>query len=495
MKTRIVCALGLLLLAVGCATEQRVLERVEAARLGPKAKPTRNITGFASSLRCMDQLMIDFGVPTLAVMMEDLTDQTGGVKAGTRDMLIAAVTDMTRRSRAVRVNAFGNDSGNLVSYITAAGRQSVYQGMPPYDIRGSISQLDEGLAREQVDGGVAHDAFGAGASRSASGTVLGLDLSVISTDDLSVVPGVSSRNSIVIMESGRSVDADAMIEKVGLNFSLSLSDAEGKAQALRTLIELATVELFGRLHKLPYWTCLGLDGEQAEIQTEVADWFYSMRAHGELAAYVKDQLWLRGYYRGALDLEDPAELRRALAAYRVAAKLPESDELDVDLFRALLERREPRERPEGAPERSARGAEVRQIRIRIDSQTLAPGAPLELVIETGASGYLYCFYTDENRQLIRFYPNRFADHGYVTRDAVLEIPGSMPFEITASSRGEPESVNCFLTSRDVMPELPDPIRSADFEGLEGVSIAEVREGLRRAAGAQIPEGELLIQAR
>jgi hypothetical protein len=417
------------------------------------------------------------------------------VKAGTRDMLIAAVSDMTRRSRAVRVNAFGNDSGNLVSYISAAGRQSVYQGMPPYDIRGSISQLDEGLVSEQVDGGVAHDAFGAGGSKSASGTVLGLDLSVISTDDLSVVPGVFSRNSIVILQSGHSIDTDATIEKVGLNFSLSLSESEGKAQALRTLIELATVELFGRLHKLPYWKCLGLDAAQAEIQSEVADWFYSMSAHGELGSYVKSQLWLRGYYRGLLDVEDPAELRRALVQYRAAAGLAESDQLDLDLFRALLERREPKQRPEGAPARVERTAELRQIRIRIDSEPLAPGARLELVIETEASGYLYCFYTDENRQLIRFYPNRFADHGYVPRDAVLEIPGAMPFEITASERGALESVNCFLTARDVMPELPDTFRRADFEGLEGVSIAELREGLRRVAGTPVPEGELVIQAR
>jgi hypothetical protein len=78
---------------------------------------------------------------------------------------------------------------------------------------------------------------------------------------------------------------------------------------------------------------------------------------------------------------------------------------------------------------------------------------------------------------------------------VVEIPGSMPFEITASARGAAEAVNCFLTARDVLPELPDPIRSADFEGLAGVSIAEVREGLRRVAGTQLAEGELVIQAR
>ncbi len=482
---------ALLLFAAACATEQRVMERVEAARLGPKAKPVRSITGFASSLRCMDQLMIDFGVPTQTVLMEDLTDQTGAVKAGTRDMLIAAVSDMTRRSRAVRVNAFGNDSGNLVSYISAAGRQSVYQGIPPYDIRGSISQLDQGIAREQADAGIALDEFGGGVSKSAGASILGLDLSVISTEDLSVVPGVSSRNSIVILESGSAVDADATISKAGVNFSLMLMESEGKAQALRTLIELASVELFGRLHKLPYWTCLGIDGAQAEIAAEVDDWFYSMRAHGELVPYVAAQLRRLGYYRGSADGDDPG-FGPAVGDYRRAAVLPDTADVDADLFRALLERRAP---ARAGVEPPAPEVEARQIRIHVGSDALAPGDRLELRIETAASGYLYCFYTDEDRRLLRFYPNRFGDGGYVNADAVLEIPGAMPFEITASTRGETEVVNCFLTARDVLAELPDPIRTADFEGLSGVSISQVREGLRRVAGAQVAEGELLIRAR
>jgi hypothetical protein len=478
--------LALLLLAA-CATEQRVMERVEATRSGPKAKPTRNITGFASSLRCMDQLMIDFGVPTLAVMMEDLTDQTGSVKAGTRDMLIAAVSDMTRRSRAVRVNAFGNDSGNLVSYISAAGRQSVYQGIPPYDIRGSISQLDEGLVREQVDAGVAFDDdLGTGVSKSAGASILGLDLSVISTQDLSVVAGVSSRNSIVIMQSGHAVDADATISKGGVNFSLMLSESEGKAQALRTLIELATVELFGRLHKLPYWTCLGIEDSHAEIEAEIEDWFYSMSGHGELEPWVADQLRLLGY------AGEDGELEEAIASYRRAAGLSDGSQLDAGLFRALLERRAPARAPAQA---RAPLADARAIRIQVGSDALAPGDRLELRIQTESSGYLYCFYTDEDRQVLRFYPNRFGAGGYVSADAVVEIPGSMPFEITASARGAAEAVNCFLTARDVLPELPDPIRTADFEGLAGVSIAEVREGLRRVAGPQLAEGELVIRTR
>ena len=176
-----------------CATTDQVHEKIEETRTGPKHPPVRNITNFSSALQCMDQMMIDYGAPDVVVLMEDLTDTTGKVKAGTRDMLIAALLDMTKRSRAIRINAYGADSGNLISFYEAAGRQSIYHSVPPYDIRGSISQMDKDVVQRQTDAGVAMEQFGIGVAQSAGGSVLGLDLSMISTGDLSVIPGVSSR--------------------------------------------------------------------------------------------------------------------------------------------------------------------------------------------------------------------------------------------------------------------------------------------------------------
>ncbi len=65
----------------------------------------------------MDYLFIDYGVRDLSMLVEELVDQTKKVNAGTRDMLITAVSDMTRRSRAIRVNAFGKDATNVISFL------------------------------------------------------------------------------------------------------------------------------------------------------------------------------------------------------------------------------------------------------------------------------------------------------------------------------------------------------------------------------------------
>ena len=74
-----------------------------------------------------------------------------------------------------------------------------------------------------------------------------------------MLPGVTSRNSVVILKQGKGIDGDAAYHKFGINFSSALSKAEGNSQALRRLVELAVIELIGKLTKTPYWTCLGAD--------------------------------------------------------------------------------------------------------------------------------------------------------------------------------------------------------------------------------------------
>src|SRR5262245_24450636 len=86
----------------GCSTlevKQQTVEQTKTARTGPEGAPFRSITGFSGALRCMDNMMIDYGVRDLSMLVEEIGDNTKKVNAGTRDMLITALSDMTRRSR------------------------------------------------------------------------------------------------------------------------------------------------------------------------------------------------------------------------------------------------------------------------------------------------------------------------------------------------------------------------------------------------------------
>ena len=339
--TRVAAAVAVGAALAGCSAlevKQETVAKTNDARKAPESTPYRSITNFSSSLRCMDTMMIDYGVRDVSVLVENILDQTKKVSAGTKDMLISAVSDMTRRSRSVRLVAYGPDSNNLIGFLHQAQRKNAYAVIPQYDIKGSITQLDENLIRNQKDFGIGYNPYlNLGVANNAASMILGLDLTVLNTEDLSVVSGVTSRNSVILFKEGSGFDADAAIRKFGVSFNMSLSKTEAKSQALRNLVELAVIELFGKLTKTPYWSCLGADSNDAEIRLEIADWYYAMASNPpELIGYFQRQLRRRGYYNGPVDGVYNAELADAVAKYRAVLGLSQEAKMDQAFFSAYL---------------------------------------------------------------------------------------------------------------------------------------------------------------
>jgi len=338
--------LGLLLLggvalALAACSEEAVKKDASAAAVaqmkGPEIAPVRTITNFSSALTCMDNLFLMYGVRDLVIVSEDLKDETKKVSAGTKDMLISSVSNMTKRSRAVRLIAFGSDSGNLITIMKQEGEKK-FPVLPQYGIRGSISQLDESVAKKTEGGGLAVDGFfGAGKASTASTNVLGIDLTMMRAEDLSIVPGVTSSNQVVIFRSGTGLEGEAGYKKFGINYQSNLSKAEGQAQALRNLVELAVVELFGKLTKTPYWLCMGASPKDELVKQEIADWFQGMFAEpGEFVGYWQQQMRIRGLYQGEINGEPDDALKDAIMAYREAMGMEKNAKLDIEFFTAYL---------------------------------------------------------------------------------------------------------------------------------------------------------------
>ena len=81
-----------------------------------------------------------------------------------------------------------------------------------------------------------------GSVRRADDSTLGVDLTVATTQDGTIVPGVASRRQL------GGAPADHM---------------------LQPLLEGATIELFGRMAKVPYWTCLGRSDSDPAVAREI----------------------------------------------------------------------------------------------------------------------------------------------------------------------------------------------------------------------------------
>lgn len=555
---RIVLIVLVATIAAGCAitVQEDTRKDLDIVRQGPESLPARNVTDFSEGLRCMDNLFLVFGVGGLDVLVEKLEDNTEQVKAGTRDMLITAISDMTKRSQAVQVVTYGADTGNLISFLESADQESVYDRVPAFDIRGSISQLDKDIVRHSksvglnVGGTVDGNPFGGefGKAAVASGTILGLDLSMITTMNMAVIPGVTSRNSVVIFKADRATDAEGgLVRKFGVNFRVSALRNEGTTQALRALIELAAMELFGKLVKVPYWTCLGLDPEQEQIAREVEDWFHSMSRNDNLVSYLQTQLHIRGYYHGPIDGILNSEFGRAVSQYKHRLGLPADHGLDVEFFRAFLNtipsgvestrlayqrpvwvlpsqakqvgRRQqtaagadgPKENapvPDNEPDLPAETASETPVQslepvspMRVSIQTdkpearYQPGENVELTIRTSVNGFLYCFYRDAEETIVRFFPNRFSPDGFISARGQIQLPGDMPFSINANSTGQEESAFCYVAGEDIMALLPHEVRRADFEPLGYSHRQQVSAAFVRATRGRVGEAAVIIHAQ
>ena len=473
---------------IGCApVKEDVKEELPKLIKGPQEAPKRTITNFSYALRCMDKMMIDYGVFDVSMLVEDIRDSTEKVKAGAKDMLISAISEMTRRSHAIRLIAFGSDSGNLVSFLASANQTTPYALVPQYDIRGSISQLDKSVAAKDVSAGINISQVGIGGAKTANASVLALDLAVISTQDYSVLPGVVSKNSIVIFKEGKGLDADASIGKFGVNFSMNLTRSEGDAQALRNLIELASIELVGKLTKTPYWRCLNIDSQKTAIQNEMYDWFYNLAADQQVVGYFQGQLANRGFYAGPVDGQYNEQLTEAVIKYQRGLGMEATGNISRELFDALLNKPVPSiySQPVAAPQAPT---QVAALDIRYSGQpkaSLKPGEQFQVEIRPDQDAHVFCYFAAEDGSIQRFFPNRFTPGSLVTTGDPLTLPGSMPFKLFASNKGNSERMACFSSPRPVMSQLPAKVKGTDFENLPVQSLEQVQSAFEDVVGTNL----------
>jgi hypothetical protein len=326
-----------------CVTtpSQQTLKDVRQ-QANPSDRAQRTITSFTPALRCMDELMFRNGTRDVTLMMEELRDATTKVPVSARDMMTSAISEMTRRSRAVRLSVFGSDQQNIVQLLQQQQKLAAFEALPEFNVRGTISQLDEDVKKDSSAFGLLTEkAFGIRFGSETRFSVIGFDSAVVRTDSLQLVNGVSSKNTTVIVRRDASAgDGQAKILGAGTTFSFSANRSDGAAQATRNMVELAAIELVGKLIRAPYWQCVGTPDDDPEVLRETEDWFVSMDPD-ERIAFFKERLRERRYYDGAIDGVADAAYATALRDYRVAAGLPAQGDTDLALFRHLVTRSVP----------------------------------------------------------------------------------------------------------------------------------------------------------
>src|SRR5689334_5438062 len=68
--------------------------------VNPQSAPVRTITSFNDALRCMDDLFLARGIKDVYITSAGVPDATGAIAAGTKEMLITAIAEMSAKSNA-----------------------------------------------------------------------------------------------------------------------------------------------------------------------------------------------------------------------------------------------------------------------------------------------------------------------------------------------------------------------------------------------------------
>lgn len=487
MKRLTLAAAGLALTALlaGCAQPNPQTGGVAAA---PKTPAQKVLTSFTPALRCMDDLFLAYGKRDIVMTTAGIPDSTGKVMAGTKEMLISAISKTSIKSRAISFVDYDTERNDLLMLfqdIQQAGASN--RRIPNYYIRGAITQLDDNALDSQQSAGLALPFLDLGISRDQVVSMLSVDMNIGESTSRTILPGVNASNSMAIVRSGKAGEAGGKIGKAGLNISMSLNQSEGAAAGARALIELGVIELLGKLTNVPYWKCLEIDKTNPQMMQQAMDWYDGM-AESDRVKFVQRKLSGAGIYSGPISGQMDRNTIDAVSRFKAEHGLIANGRIDFDTYYALLDSdgaaagSDSQATPISAPARqqSSTGGplKVTLTSDRGNRPVYRPGEALRGVVEMNNDGFLYCYYKDAGGAIARIFPNRFQPDPFVKGAKQMSLPGdNVPFKIKFDTTGR-EQVFCIGSDRDVA--LPPALKASDLAPLKVKTVEEVISAFKQS---------------
>lgn len=542
LAARLALAATLAAAAAGCAVSPRehasFFQKLPVENR-PVTAPVRSISSFSESLVCMDRMLADYGKGTTLVTSKIIPDASGKVAVATKDMVITALSQMSRTSNAFRfvdyeVEVLKQDTvQNLTTLLLNAGQMRLQK--PALYISGSVSYLDQNVMVSRLGAGVAHERWEAGYSRDVQGSAFGLELHLGDFSSRTLLAGIDSANEIVVANAARALDAGGRIRKAGVQFNVSQEVSQGTGPAVRTLVELGLIELIGKWARVPYWQCLAIDQAHPEYQRQLHGWWQAMSGEERIRLF---QMALRssGYYTGAIDARPSPALRDAVTRLQADRGVTVSGSLDFETYEKLVRdyvvydgagsfvrigwSRERRASDLTDPDRGhARGGAARvadnpaytpqaaAARLRVPAIDAPVARPVGLRVSIGAperefavgeslvttvsvdrQAWVYCYYRDARRRMTQIFPNPAQNRLPLQGGRFVQIPDTSAatgFSIELERAGV-EAVACLASEQDVFAKLPPQLRTPPLKTIEGIDdFDRLRQAFERAAGAPV----------
>lgn len=504
-----VCAVGLSVALGGCTLTSGLEHRVDLIERGsieqaPLVAPLKSVSILRDGLACMDQMLREEGAPTTLIAIKNIPDASGLFSTGTKDMLITALSRMSRTSDAFRVVDYETDPlrqdtvQTMTNLLLSAGLIDLQK--PQIYISGSISFGDKTVISKRKSIGVSTAATDTGYSWDTLGSVVGMDLHLGDMTTRTLYPGLDSANELVVATGGRAIEIGAKatglpkdIERIGLQFDISSDSNQGAGAAVRALVDLAAIELMGKWSRVPYWQCIQYDHNHPEFARQMRQWYDDMSV-SQRVYNLQRALTALGYWKGLPDGDITDDLRNALMRYQSAVDLVPNGRITFETYMRLLSSYVVAGK-DGKFERVGWGkdADGSLGETRVDDalplphtvkpKTLRPwsdtkitlinnsinilrvGDPVTLRVVPSRTGYLYCYYKDAANVVSQIYPNPLQKAKQVQGGRSVLIPditNPNTFLIEATKPGN-EEVFCGIGELPAETYLPAPYLAANLE--------------------------------
>ena len=494
----------------------------------PTVRPVRSVSSFSDSLMCMDRMFREAQIPTTLITSKQIPDFSTKVPVATKDMIITALSQMSRLSNAFRyvdyeVDIARQDTVQNLTTILLNNNQIQLQ-RPALYFSGAIAFVDQNVLSNRLAAGTAASRLDTGYSRNRNATIIGLELHLGDFRSRTLIPGLDSANEVIISSAGQGLDLAGRIGRYGVQFNVGRDYAQGTGAAMRTLVELATIELVGKWARVPYWQCLTLEQTHPHFQQQLRDWYDagSPLVHNKL---VQRSLMTQGYLgiSGAELDENSPEFVSALGKFQADNGAVVSGVVDFSTYERALRNfvaldKEGRLVQVGwtptsaTPVATVASAAANSRRSAVAYGASPPARTIDLQIENVLVGrtafevgeqiflsaslsrasYMYCFLHEANGTVMRLLPNATNPNALLSANQAIRIPDWMsptPGFIMDSSSAGTERVGCFATNDDVTAKMPDLLRAPALEPLKEVrSLDAINEAFASNLGREAYTG-------
>jgi Domain of unknown function (DUF4384) len=476
----------------------------------PTSRPTRSFSSMSPSLMCMDHMFRQAELPTTLITSKQIPDVSGKIAVATKDMIVTSLSQMSRLSNAFRyidyeVDISRQDTVQNMTAIMLNNNQMQLQ-KPALYVSGAVSFVDQNVISNHFETGTSATRLETGYSNNRNANLIGLDLHLGDFKTRTIIPGLDSANEVVIGNASQGLDLAGKIGSYGVQFNVGRDYTQGSGAAIRTLVDLAMIELIGKWSRLPYWRCLTLDQNHPELQRQLRDWYDagSPASHSKL---VKTALASLGYM-SAQQITEPNNteaFKTALGKYQADSGMVVTGVIDFPTYERVMRSYTTLDEngkittvnwtPSGDLKvaDTPRTIDLQIENVQVDKTSFEVGDQIFLSASVSRASHVYCYLQEATGNMLRLLPNATNTESLMTADISVRIPDWINpkpgFILDAAAPGT-EYVFCLATDEDVLPKLPEALQAVAFKPIAGMS----NKGDVVAAFAQVTGSTGLSQA-